>query len=131
MKNMIVLLFVLGVTANSIYSQTKGIPAELADRTWKRTVETPPAVYSFVFKNDSSFTFTNPANDVLITLKFKLENDVITFPATGCPEEGKYKFTVAKNELTISLLDDNCKDRSDAITGIWKAAEEIIKEENR
>ena len=120
-----ILMFAM-LFAYNVYPQKKGIPAELLNRNWNRTVTTPPTIYTLIFNSDSTFSFTNPANNASFSLKCQFDDDVITFPAVGCSDEGKYKFTLNGDDLIFKMENDLCKDRSDAMIGTWKS----VKKEN-
>ena len=119
MRNIISSLLFLALSFGSVCSQTKGIPPELLNRKWTRTVVSPPTTYIFIFKSDSTFTFTNPENSVTLSNSLIYKNVEITFPAVGCPSEGTYKFSISGNSLTFQTTVDSCKDRKDALEGLW------------
>jgi hypothetical protein len=126
MKNLVFTLFLVVTFISNVQSQTKEIPNGLINGTWSRTVTTPPTTYTLFFSADSTFSFTNPANDASFSHKCQFNGDVITFPAIGCSVEGKYKFIINGDELIFQLEKDSCKDRIDAMVGIWTS----IKKEN-
>jgi hypothetical protein len=125
MKNLLVTLLLLVLLIGNSHSQTNGIPIELINRKWDRTVEKHQRTYSLEFKSDSSVIFTNPANDNSPKIKFRFNNGDITFPAIGCTVEGEYKFTIIGNELTFQSENDSCMDRKDVMEGIWITTDKI------
>jgi len=121
MKNLLFTFLFSLLLIGAIQSQATN---KLFNRTWNKTVTTPPTTYSFTFRNDSTCNFVNPANQMSTTAKIKLEGNVITFPAEGCPNEGRYQFTIDENILNFQTVNDACNDRKDAVEGIWTATDE-------
>ncbi|MGE5859946.1 MAG: hypothetical protein ACM34J_05310, partial [Ignavibacteria bacterium] len=119
MKNFLfTLLFSLSLLSR-VQSYAQESVDNLFNRSWNKT--TSYATLTFIFKSDSTCTFINPANNFSVTAKIKLEDNIITFPAEGCPVEGKYKFAIVENKLTFQTEEDACSERKDAVEGIWSA----------
>ncbi|HVO73449.1 MAG TPA: hypothetical protein VMT35_05470 [Ignavibacteriaceae bacterium] len=123
MKNLIFTLLFSLMLLNAVQSQTQSSIDKLFNRNWNRTM--PYATLTFIFRSDTTCNFINPANNISITVKFKLEGNVITFPAEGCPSEGRYKFSTVGNEMTFQTENDSCNDRKDAIEGTWTTTDEM------
>jgi hypothetical protein len=124
MKSLIfTLLFTLTILG-AVQSQTQDPIDKLFNRNWNKTVTTPPTTYTLIFRSDTTCIFINPANEMSIKAKFKLEANVVTFPAKGCPAEGRYKFTIVDNKLIFQTENDACNERKDVVEGIWTATDE-------
>ena len=124
MKNILTLIFV-ALLVSSAYSQKKGIPANLVDRTWGKTSTNPPASFTLLFKSDSTFIFGSTMNTSSAPLGYRYDKGVITFPAaSGCAGEGKYKITIRGDELTFKTVDEQCVGRKVVIEGIWKSSKD-------
>jgi hypothetical protein len=120
MKNILALIFV-ALLVSSAYSQKKGIPANLLNRTWTKISTNPPATYTLLFKRDSTFIFGSTMNTSSAPIRYLYGNGVLTFPvANGCTVEGKYRITIKGDELIFKTEDDQCAGRKVVIEGIWK-----------
>jgi hypothetical protein len=124
MKNILTFVFV-ALLVSSAYSQRKGIPANLLDRTWSKTSTDPPVTFTLLFQRDSTFIFGSTMDANSAPIRYRCDNGVITFPASnGCAVEGKYKITVKGDELIFKTEDDQCTGRKDVIEGIWKSSKD-------
>ncbi|MGD0338888.1 MAG: hypothetical protein ABSB78_08875 [Bacteroidota bacterium] len=120
MKNILTLIFV-ALLVSGACSHEKGVPANLLDRTWSKTSTNPPATFTLIFKRDSTFIFGSTMNPSSDPIRYRCDNEVLTFPASnGCAVEGKYKITVKGDELIFKTVDDQCAGRKVVIEGTWK-----------
>ena len=76
------IMFVILVTlvVGSVYSQKKEIPAELVNRSWSKIFTTPPSTHTLIFYSDSTFSYTNPENDISASAKCQFDGNIVTFP---------------------------------------------------
>jgi len=107
----------LGITAN----------AQLANAKWKGTVQMDQQVDMFLsFKKDTLEAITVEDGQVIETMKFSIQDSVLSiskvFGQSECSDaESKYKFEIKEDELTLTLVSDDCPDRSSVLDGSkWK-----------
>jgi hypothetical protein len=122
MKGILVLIFA-ALLVSTLYSQDNDKQAELVNRTWTKTDTIQSVTFSLIFYRDDTFTFTNSADSSnSFTFNYQVDDSVITFPALGdCQGEGKYKFTINRDELNFREENDLCTDRKDIVVGTWKS----------
>lgn len=95
--------------------------AQLSNTTWKGTLNIEGGMnVLFNFNNDTLDVVNAADNSSLETMTYKLADSVITlvklYGQSQCSDTpGKYKFVRDNDELTLSLLSDDCSDRADAI----------------
>jgi len=118
MKSALILIITIFLVSCA-YSQKKEIPSGLLNRTWNKVITNPPATVTLFFRSDSTFVVTNPGHGVPPVLAYNADDSIITFPAAGCPGEGKYYYTINGDELNFKINDDSCTGRADVIVGIW------------
>jgi hypothetical protein len=123
-KNILTFIFV-ALLISSAYSQKKGIPANLLDRTWSKTSTNPSATYTLLFRRDSTFIFGSTMSASSDPIKYRCEDGVLIFPASnGCGVEGRYQITLKGDELIFKTEDDQCAGRKVVIEGIWKSSKD-------
>ena len=113
MKKTFALLLVTFITFN--------LRAQLSDTKWtgKLNIEGGMDVV-FRFSNDT-LEVSNPANGESIeTMKYTTTDSVMTleklYGNSQCDTSlGQYKYVISGNQMTLSLISDNCADRSGAI----------------
>jgi len=113
MKKAFALLLVTFITFN--------LRAQLSDTKWtgKLNIEGGMDVV-FRFSNDT-LEVSNPANGESIeTMKYTTTDSVMTleklYGNSQCDTSlGQYKYVISGNQMTLSLISDNCADRSGAI----------------
>ena len=94
----------LGITAN----------AQLANAKWKGTVQMDQQVDMFLsFKTDTLEAITVEDGQVIETMKFSIQDSVLSisklFGQSECSDaESKYKFEIKEDELTLTLVSDDC-----------------------
>ena len=89
---------------------------------WKGTLNIQGGAMDveFNFTNDTLDVVNTSENQSLETMKYTLADSVISlqklYGSSSCGTEiGKYKYAIANNELTLSLISDDCSDRAAAI----------------
>jgi hypothetical protein len=114
MKKIIVLLTVsfLAVTVNAQLSNTK----------WNGQLNIQNGMNTlFNFSNDTLEVVNNDNNESLETMKYTIKDSLLTlqklYGSSQCDTStsGVYKFQIAENELTLTLVSDECPDRAEAI----------------
>ena len=122
MKKTIVLLIVsfLYVTVN----------AQLANSKWKGVLNIESGMNTvFNFSNDTLEVLNSDTNESLETMKYAIKDSTLTlyklYGSSQCDAStpGIYKFQIVENELTLSVVSDDCPDRADAI-GVIKLEKE-------
>jgi uncharacterized protein YrrD len=101
--------------------------AQLANVKWKGTVQLDAQVDIFLnFKTDTLEAITVEDGQLIETMKFSVQNNILSiWKISGKSEcsdtESKYKFEIKEDELTLTLVSDNCTDRSNVLDGSkWK-----------
>ncbi|MEO8821769.1 MAG: hypothetical protein ABI267_07750 [Ginsengibacter sp.] len=96
--------------------------AQLSGTKWKGalTIQGGAMTVEFNFSNDTLDVINTSENESLETMKYTLADSVISlqklYGSSSCDTAvGKYKYAIAGNELTLSVISDNCPDRSAAI----------------
>jgi hypothetical protein len=96
--------------------------AQLSGTKWKGTlhIESGDMDVEFIFSNDTLDVINTSENESLETMKYTLADSVISlqklYGSSSCDTTfGKYKYAIVNNEMTLSLLSDDCYDRSSAI----------------
>jgi hypothetical protein len=114
MKKIIVLLTVsfLAVTVN----------AQLRNTKWNGQLNIQNGMNTlFNFSNDTLEVVNNDNNESLETMKYTIKDSLLTlqklYGSSQCDTStsGVYKFQIAENELTLTLVSDECPDRAEAI----------------
>jgi hypothetical protein len=96
------------------------------NRNWKAYLEAPISdTVTFHIHTDSSFV-TNSNGQVVIRVNCSIARDTLTIvnldgAETGCQDQkGKYKIDLKENSFKLTLIEDACEGRSQALTGvIW------------
>jgi hypothetical protein len=93
------------------------------NRVWKTYIGAPiNDTAIFHVYPDSSF-ITNNNGDVMVRFHSKISGDTLTIldfgtEEQGCPDvKGNYKVSYAENSLTLTLINDPCEGRSQALAG--------------
>ena len=105
--------------------------AQLSGTKWKGAlnIQSGAMDVEFNFTNDTLDVVNTADNESIETMKYTLADSVISlhklYGSSPCGTEiGKYKYTIVDNELTLSLLSDDCSDRSNAIGNNMKLKKE-------
>ena len=96
------------------------------NRNWKAYLEAPiNDTVTFHIHSDSSFV-TNSNGEVVIRVNCAITRDSLTIvnqdgAETGCPDQkGKYKIDLKENNFKLTLIEDACEGRAQALNGvIW------------
>jgi hypothetical protein len=99
--------------------------AQLGNSRWKGTLrgDNPQSVI-FDFKKDTTVVYTVSDSSIVETMTYTVKDMVLTLHKvdgiSDCDNStpGKYKISMVKDALYLTLLDDNCSDRSSAIDSI-------------
>ncbi len=114
MKKMIVFLLV-SVVSLSVHSQ-------LANTKWKDTLKLDnPVAVVFDFQKDTLTVTALEDGSLIETMTYKVQDTVFTITKisgqSSCDGAtvGKYKFAIAGDEMYVTLLADDCTDRSSVL----------------
>ena len=93
------------------------------NRNWKAYIGDPlNDTLTFHIHSDSSFV-TNSKEEVMLRTNCIISADTITISDYGegeyvCPDmKGKYKINLSGNSFTLTLIDDPCEGRAQALDG--------------
>jgi hypothetical protein len=98
------------------------------NKNWKAYLDAPiNDTVTFHIRSDSSFV-TNSSGQVVIRVHCMIAGDTLTIVnqdgvETGCPDQkGRYKINLKDDNLLLTVIDDACEGRSQALQGAkWKA----------
>lgn len=113
MKKTFALLFVTFIAFN--------LQAQLANTKWTGTLNVQGGTdVIFQFNNDTLEVSIPASGESIETMTYTTADSVISlkkiYGSSQCDTSvGKYKYVISGNELTLSLISDNCPDRSAAI----------------
>jgi len=98
------------------------VNAQLANTKWKGVLNIQSGMNTvFNFSNDTLEVFNADTNESLETMKYSTKDSLLTlqklYGSSQCDTStpGVYKFQINNNELTLTLVSDECPDRADAI----------------
>jgi len=99
------------------------------NRNWKAYFADPiNDTLTLHVHSDSSFV-TNSRGEVMLRTNCMLSNDTLTLAdysegEHSCPDaKGKYKINLSGKSFTLSLIDDPCEGRAQALNGVkWSEA---------
>jgi len=98
-----------------------GTKAQFANTSWKGMYKvTDPTEMILQFKNDTLY-LNDPANGTIVeTMNYKISGDTLTIVkisgSSSCDDEkGVYKISTKDDKLFMTLIEDNCYDRSAAM----------------
>ena len=95
--------------------------AQLANTKWKGTLNVENGMDAvFNFHNDTLDVSSAESGEDIETMSYNTTDSVLTliklYGQSQCDTTaGKYKYAIEDNELTLSLISDECPDRSQAI----------------
>lgn len=95
--------------------------AQLSNTKWKGTLNVEGGMdVIFYFNNDTLDVLNAESGESLETMKYTTRDSVLTlvklFGQSQCDSTpGNYKYVNENNQLTLSLISDECPDRSGAI----------------
>jgi len=95
--------------------------AQLSNTKWKGTLNVEGGMdVIFYFNNDTLDVLNAESGESLETMKYTTRDSVLTlvklFGQSQCDSTpGNYKYVIENNQLTLSLISDECPDRSGAI----------------
>jgi len=125
MKKMIVFaaLFCMAFFVSQLHAQS------INNRNWKASFGDPiNDTLTLHVNSDSSFV-TNSRGDVIIRTSCTFSGDTLTIQDQGtgeheCPDtKGTYKINLAGNSFTLTLINDDCEGRGQALNGTkWTEA---------
>lgn len=116
-------LFLLASTALHVQAQS------INNKNWKAWVGEPiNDSLTFHIQSDSSFVTTS-SGEVLVQTNCKITDDVLTLTDQSttqysCPDAtGKYKINLSGDSFTLTLIEDPCEGRAQALNGLkWVRA---------
>lgn len=98
------------------------VNAQFSNTKWKGVLDINGGMnVVFLFKSDTLNVVNAYDNSSLETMKYAVNGKVITlqklYGQSQCDESalGKYKYAIVKNEMKLSLISDDCYDRSNAV----------------
>ena len=120
MKKIILLTGLFFSTSAIFYLQAQSIN----NKNWKAFFAEPfNDTLTFHIRSDSSFvTLSN--GEVLVRTAIKITGDIVTLTdySTGeysCPGvTGKYKINLSEDTFTLTLIEDSCAERGQALSGV-------------
>jgi hypothetical protein len=109
---------------------TREAPPTIAGRTLTTTVTAEEATaepraagtWDLALAEDASFEVTDANAEQHVQGSYRIEGDRILFTDTGGPgmceedPEGEYRWTMAENEVSLSVVDDTCPGRLTVLT---------------
>ncbi len=111
-------IFIL--TLISITSFT--VNAQLSNTKWKGVLNIQSGMNTvFNFSKDTLKVLNADSNESLETMKYSTTDSLLTlqklYGQSQCDTStrGVYKYQINNNEMTLTLVSDNCPDRADAI----------------
>lgn len=113
MKKTFALLFVSFIAFN--------LHAQLSNTKWKGTLSIQGGInVLFNFTHDTLDVTNADSGESIETMKYNLEDSVLTIQKlwgnSQCDTtSGKYRYSIKDNQLTLSLIKDDCYDRAEAI----------------
>ena len=122
-------LFIILVAALTAFTAN----AQLSNSKWKGKLNINGGMdVQFNFYNDTLDVSNAESGESLETMKYSSTDSVLTlvklYGNSQCDTaEGKYKYAIAENEMTLSLISDDCPDRSGAI-GTMKLEKEVASQ---
>ena len=120
MKKIILAAGLLLFTSALFHLQAQSIN----NKNWKAWLAEPlNDTITFHIQSDSSFV-TSSRGEVLVQTNCKITGDVLTLTdqSTGeysCPDAtGKYKINLSGDSFTLTLIEDPCEGRAQALNGL-------------
>lgn len=108
-----------GILILFICLSTKTLNAQLQNTAWKGVFMAPTLIECVLeFKTDTLNVNEVNNDNILETSVYKINNDTLTLQkVTGgspCGNEviGKYRFAINNDKLSISLIEDDCRERA-------------------
>jgi hypothetical protein len=96
--------------------------AQLANTKWKGVLNIQSGMNTvFNFSNDTLEVLNADTNESLETMKYSTKDSLLTlqklYGSSQCDTStpGVYKYQINNNEMTLTLVSDDCPDRSEAI----------------
>ena len=96
--------------------------AQLTNTKWKVTLYIPDSTdVIFDFRTDTVEAITEATNESLETTIYTVQDSILTFKKvygqSDCDDTviGKYKFEMKDDGMFLTLIEDNCSDRSNAL----------------
>jgi hypothetical protein len=120
----------------SILAAAISTHAQLSQTKWKTTLllETPRNVI-FDFNKDTLTVYTISDSTIVETMKFTDKDQVLTMlkisGQSDCDNTtpGKYKYTIDHDTIRVTMVSDDCQDRSSVVDGSkwfrWKEHKEV------
>ncbi len=101
-----------------------GAKAQLTNTKFKGTVQMEsPTDIVWSFEKDTSRVYTKTDSMMIETMLYKLDKDVLSltkaYGTSPCDMTvvGKYKIELKDDKMTLTLIEDACNDRANAING--------------
>ena len=101
--------------------------SQIQNTRWERTLPIDGDVNSILdFRNDTAALYTVADSSIVEVMSFSHTDSSITlvrlFGQSECDTlPGKYRYTIQGDSLTLTMLSDNCYDRSSVIDGTkWR-----------
>ena len=111
MKKIIFIAFIAFISASA--------NAQLANSKWKGTLQLDnPTDVVFDFRTDTLEAFVAEDNSSLELMKYSIKDNVLSIQKISGQSEcddtavAKYKFEIGSDGLLLTLIEDNCIDRS-------------------
>ena len=101
---------------------TASVNAQLSNSKWKGVLNIESGMNAiFSFSHDTLEVFNADTNESMETMKYSTKDSLLTlqklFGSSQCDTStpGVYKYQINNNEMTLTLVYDQCPDRSGAI----------------
>ena len=114
---MIKMLIVIATAFNDLNTS-----AQLANTTWKGTLNIQGGIdVQFMYGKDTLNVINVEDNSTLETMKYTVKDSIVTIQKISGQSQcdpsslGKYKFVINNGQMTMSMVSDDCYDRSNAI----------------
>ena len=95
----------------------------IINKSWKTYIADPINDTAIFHIYTDSSMITNMKGDVMVRNHFKITGDTLTIvdygiEEQGCPDmKGRYRINVTGNSFTLTLINDECDGRSQALAG--------------
>jgi len=126
-------LFLLAAVVCSTLMTSTVSAQTINNRDWKAFFADPiNDTLTLHIRADSSFVTTSKG-DIMLRTNCIIIHDTLTLSDYGdsehsCPDKGKYKINLNGKSFTLSLIDDACEGRAQALNGVkWTEVGKLLQ----